>query len=205
MEKLSKFLKYSIYIAMFVLAVIFLSRNQGHWVLDSVLIIVGIFALIIVNKRIKLSRMSFFLILIFILLGAIGTYYGTPNVPFGFTLQKLLGTLRNPYDRLVHFAFGLLFYYPILEFFKKTSKIENKTWLYLIPLIMIIAIGGAYEVTEWIKATNIDPKQAKIFMGTQGDPWDAQKDILMGFLGGILAMFITLFIKMSKLIAQKTN
>ena len=184
-----------IYSAILILGIIItgiFTENKIVWILDTIFIFLGIILLLTTYKNFAFSKLSYTAIFVYLILPLIGSYYGATKVPVGFFLQDLLNLRRNPYDRIVHFCFGLFLYYPLFEIFKKTSKIKKKFWIYFVPLIIIIAAGGLYEVAEWIDDQNLPLEDSQVFIGMQGDFWDAQKDILMETLGGILAMTILL-------------
>jgi putative membrane protein len=114
-------------------------------------------------------------------------------VPFGYTLQDWLGSERNMYDRLVHFCFGLLLAYPVREVFMRLS-ITKGFWSYYFPLELVAAGSAIYEIIEWIAARNVDPAAGIAFLGSQGDIWDAQKDMFLAIVGAFIAMLIIFII-----------
>jgi putative membrane protein len=109
--------------------------------------------------------------------------------PFGFKLQEWIGSERNMYDRLVHFSFGLLVAYPVREVFMRLSKAKG-FWSYYFPLDLVGASSAVYEIMEWLTARNVDAAAGLAFLGSQGDAWDAQKDMLLAIIGAAIAMLI---------------
>ncbi len=102
-------------------------------------------------------------------------------------LKPLLHTDRNHYDRIIHFAFGLLLWYPQKELLERKGKV-NDTWAMWLSLIITLALSASYEIIEAITASTVDPTDAAAFLGLQGDPWDSQKDMFMGLAGAAVAM-----------------
>ena len=116
-----------------------------------------------------------------------GSQYTYAEVPFGFTLQRWFGADRNMYDRLVHFCFGLLLAYPVREVFLRVARVKG-FWGFYLPLDVTLSFSALYEIVEWLVAERVDPKAGLAFLGTQGDIWDAQKDMLAAATGALLAM-----------------
>jgi putative membrane protein len=123
----------------------------------------------------------------------IGSHYTYSLVPFGYTLQHWFSADRNMYDRLVHFSFGLLLAYPIREAFLRIARVRG-FWGYYLPLDVTLALSAVYEIIEWLVAAKVDPQQALSFLGSQGDVWDAQKDMLSAGTGALLSMLIVVII-----------
>src|SRR3989338_2365052 len=130
------------------------------------------------------------------MLNEIGSHYTYAEVPFGFWLQDFLGLSRNHYDRIVHFCFGFLFAYPFREVFMRIGKTKG-WWALLIPIITILGLAGVYEVIEWGAAEVFGGDLGVAYLGTQGDVWDAQKDIALAGIGAIIAMLITMIVLLS--------
>lgn len=122
-------------------------------------------------------------------LHVVGSHYTYAEVPFGETLKDWFDADRNMYDRLVHFSFGLLIAYPFREVFARIAKIKG-FWSYYFPWDLMIAMAGIYELIEWITAIKVNPEAGLAFLGTQGDVWDAQKDMALAILGGLIAMVV---------------
>ncbi len=163
------------------------------WLLENYLIFIFVPVILIYSYFHKLSDVSLGLITLFMMLHVVGSHYTYAHVPFGYTLEAWLHESRNMYDRLVHFAFGFLLFYPLLEIFEHWAGVK-KFWGYYITFMTIAAFGGMYEVMEWMVGSVVDPEAGMAFLGAQGDIWDSQKDIWMGVLGALVAallMFIS--------------
>lgn len=116
-----------------------------------------------------------------------GSHYTYSEVPLGYELQQWLGASRNMYDRFVHFLFGLLLAYPMREMFLRIARTEG-IWGYFLPIVLVLALSAGYEIIEWLVAAKVDPSAGLAFLGTQGDIWDGQKDMLLAGIGATLAM-----------------
>ncbi len=163
------------------------------WLLENYLVFIFVPIIIITGRWLKLSNVSYTLITIFMILHVIGSHYTYAEVPFGVTLQDWFNPSRNMYDRLVHFSFGFLLAYPIREVFIRLSKVKG-FWAYYFPFDLTAAFSASYEIIEWITARNVDPVAGLAFLGSQGDIWDAQKDMAMAMIGAALAMLVIFII-----------
>ncbi len=127
------------------------------------------------------------------ILHVIGSHYTYAEVPFGYTLQDWFGGDRNMYDRVVHFLFGFLLFYPIREVFMRLAKVKG-IWAYIIPIDLLGSFSAIYEIVEWQVAKNVAPEAGLSFLGSQGDIWDAQKDMALAILGAVLAALVIFII-----------
>lgn len=169
--------------------------QKSTWFLENLLVFIFVPAIILLGIYFKLSNLSYTLIAIFIILHLIGSHYTYAQVPFGYILQEFFNSSRNLYDRAVHFAFGLLLAYPIREIFIRITKVKG-FWGYYLPLDVALAFSASYEIIEWLAAITVDPASGLAFLGSQGDIWDAQKDMLMAGTGAFISMFFTALINL---------
>lgn len=160
---------------------------RTDWLLENLLTFAAVPALVLTFRRFRFSDRAYLQITLFMILHAIGGHYTYAQVPLGFWLQQLLGLARNHYDRIVHFSFGLLMLRPMRELgFRHVSGLGRFGNVYF-------ATAGVglwsmlYEVIEWIVAAIVDPQAGSAYLGTQGDEWDAQKDMALAVLGAFLA------------------
>jgi putative membrane protein len=144
-------------------------------------------------RRFPLSDLSYILITVFMTLHAIGAHYTYSKVPLGFWVQDMWALDRNHFDRLAHFSFGLLLAYPLREMFLRRVHIRG-FWAYYLPVSGILALSGFFEILEsWI-AQLVRPDLGEAYLGTQGDEWDAQKDMTLALIGALFAMVLTFLI-----------
>jgi putative membrane protein len=163
------------------------------WLLENILVFIFVPIIFIAGRYLQLSNVSYTLITIFLILHVIGSHYTYAEVPFGYTLESWFGSTRNIYDRLVHFSFGFLLAYPVREVFMRLSKVKG-FWAYYFPLDLVLAGSAVYEIIEWLTASIVAPEAGLAFLGTQGDIWDAQKDMGLAGIGAIVAMTIIFII-----------
>ena len=168
---------------------------RHDWLLENYLVFIFVPVIIITGRYFRLSNVSYGLITLFMSLHVIGSHYTYAEVPFGYVLQDWLGASRNMYDRLVHFSFGLLLAYPIRETFMRVARVKG-FWGYYLPLDVTLSFSAVYEIIEWLTAIKADPEAGLAFLGTQGDVWDAQKDMAMAGIGALTAMIAVALINL---------
>lgn len=171
---------------------------RQDWLLENVLLI-PVFALLIWGWRHRLfSRVSHTLIFAFLCLHETGAHFTYSEVPYdqwwkaatGSTLNELLGWHRNHFDRAVHFLYGLLCAYPFREIFLRVARVRG-FWAYFLPLDVMMSTSALFEMIEWAAAAVFGGDLGDAYVGTQGDIWDAQKDMALATLGALIAMIIT--------------
>ena len=148
-----------------------------------------------------ISSRSYALASIFLFIHIIGARYLYSYVPyddwtqqlFGISLNELFGWQRNMYDRLVHFSYGLLLFFAMIESSQSIFKVQSTKLLIAIALMINMSSSLLYELLEWGIATTLSPEAAEAYNGQQGDVWDAHKDMALALLGGLIAAAITLF------------
>jgi putative membrane protein len=170
------------------------TTDISNWILENILVFAFLFFLIFTYKKFRFSDLSYLLVCIYLCLHVYGSKYTYADNPFGFWLQDYLDWPRNHYDRIVHFSFGFLLAYPMREAFLKWAKFPK--WVaWSLPIEVTLSISGFYELVEWAVADIFFKAQGDAYLGTQGDIWDAQKDIFLAFLGAILATSIVSLVK----------
>lgn len=161
--------------------------ERGTWLLENMLVVALLGLLAATHRRFVFSNLSYGLIFAFLALHTVGSHYTYSAVPAGFWVRDALGLERNHYDRLVHFAFGLLLAYPVREVFLRVVHV-HRVWSWVVPVLATLALSSAYEIIEWVAARLSDPDVGMAFVGAQGDMWDGQKDMTLALVGSILAM-----------------
>ena len=178
--------------------------DRADWALENALVAVAVLVLIATHRVFPLSRISYTLIFLFLLLHEIGAHYTYAKVPydeaftflFGFSLNEALGFERNHFDRAIHFAYGLLLAYPIREVFIRIATVRG-FWGYFLPLDITMSTSMLFELFEWGAAEFFGGDLGMAYLGTQGDVWDAHKDMVLASLGALIAMLATAAINLS--------
>jgi putative membrane protein len=164
--------------------------DRQNWVLSSVLPLALLAALIVGRRALPLSTLSCALMVAFLTLHTVGAHYTYARVPMGAWVQHALHLDRNHFDRLTHFAFGLLFTYPLFEAFRLRLRDAARGLAYYVTLMTQLGLAGVWEIIEAIVAELTHPELGTAFVGSQGDIWDAQHDMLAATCGAIVALLV---------------
>ena len=175
-------------IVWFVLALSPVDRKD--WLLENLLAVSTVAVLILTYRRFAFSDVSYILITVFMILHAIGAHYTYAKVPFGFWMKDVFELSRNHFDRIVHFTFGFLLAYPAYELFVRAAKVRRE-WALFMAAIAVISLSGIFEVLESWVAQIASPELGDAYLGTQGDVWDAQKDMTLAIVGALLTVGLT--------------
>ncbi|MBA4141826.1 MAG: DUF2238 domain-containing protein [Nitrosospira sp.] len=165
-------------------------RDWLTWVLENILVVAFAALLVATYRRFAFSNLSYLLMAVFLSLHAIGTNTGYAQAPIGFWLKETLAMSRNPYDRVIHCAFGLLLAYPFYELLVRTSNLRGRVKFWL-PVSFILAASVGFEVVESLVAEIVSPGTGPAWLGAQGDEWDMQLDLVSALLGATVAMVLT--------------
>jgi putative membrane protein len=165
--------------------------DRQFWLLSSILPGALVLVLLGTHRSIPLSLASYVLITLFLTLHTIGVHYTYAQVPAGAWLEQALPVGRNHYDRVVHFCFGVMLTYPIEELFRLTAALRG--WLlYYLPVMTVLGLSGLWEIIESWVARMVHPELGITYLGSQGDVWDAQKDMAAALYGSLLCMVLLL-------------
>lgn len=163
------------------------TNNFTNWITENTLTVIFLLILAFTYRKFKFSDLSYVLMTIYLCLHVYGAKYTYAENPFGYWLKDVLNLERNHYDRIVHFSFGFLLAYPLRDYFKNHFGWPN--WVcWVLPCEITLSFSGAYEIIEWLVADIFFPSEGVAYLGTQGDMWDAQKDMSLAFAGSVLIM-----------------
>jgi putative membrane protein len=165
--------------------------DRAVWWAENIPVLLVVGLLVLISRGYRFSNTSYVLMTVFILLHTIGGHYSFERVPFD-AVTKFFGFERNHFDRVAHFSVGL-YAYAIAEFLMVRRLVHTRWIIALFPVFAITTLAGLYEIFEWQYAVNSDPAAGIAVLGSQGDIWDAQKDILSDTLGAMLAMSLFFF------------
>ncbi len=188
-------------LGLYLIEFIFLAINpydRNVWWAENLPIIIPVTLLVLTFKKFRFSNLSYLLIAIFFMFHTVGGHYTFEKTPFDF-FNNLLANLnfdfifpsgRNNFDRVSHFLVGVLAY-PVAELFYRKKWVSNTPTAIALGLVSLGFWGAFYEIIEMIYATLVGGEAGGAFLGSQGDIWDAQKDMLLDLSGAIfvLALF----------------
>lgn len=160
--------------------------DRNVWIAENMPIVCIVAGLVLTYRRFRFSDLAYALMSVLIILHTIGAHYTFARVPFDLITQ-LFDFSRNHFDRVSHFSVGF-YAYGSAELILRKKWITSKTVLTLFPIFFIFTVAGGYEILEWLFVMVMAPDACTAFLGVQGDPWDAQKDMLADVLGSFLAM-----------------
>lgn len=165
------------------------TTDYKNWFIENTLTIFFMSTLVLTFKKYRLSDLSYTFIFVYILLHIYGAMYTYAENPFGYWLQEIFHTSRNHYDRIVHFSFGFMLAYPMRDLFLNVFEFPSK-YAWALPAEITMSFSGLYEIIEWLVADVLYPSQGTAYLGTQGDVWDAQKDMCLAFSGAVLVLLL---------------
>ncbi|HEY5734508.1 MAG TPA: DUF2238 domain-containing protein [Gammaproteobacteria bacterium] len=162
--------------------------DRDVWWAENIPAMLVVAALVWISLNYRFSNTSYVLMSVFIILHTIGGHYTFERVPFDL-VTNTFGFERNHYDRLAHFSVGF-YAYPVAEVLMRKRLVRTRWIVSLFPIFAIVTVAGVYEIIEWQYAISANPQAGVAVLGSQGDIWDAQKDILADTLGAITAMLL---------------
>lgn len=168
--------------------------SRDVWIVENLPIMLIVLFLAVTYRRFSFSNTSYIFMSVLVFMHTIGGHYTFERVPFGF-ITDLFGFTRNHYDRIAHFSVGF-YAYPIAEYLYRKGLTTSKGLMAFVGIAAIFTVASVYEIIEWLYATISDPEAGIAFLGSQGDIWDAQKDMLADGLGAIFtSIFFLLHFK----------
>jgi putative membrane protein len=168
---------------------------RQDWLLENLLVLVAVPVLVLTRHRLRFSNLAYTCIFVFFAIHEVGAHYTYSLVPydewfhaaFGSGLNEILGFERNHFDRAVHFLYGLLITPAAIELFAHYGRYP-RIWAALFPLLFVTSHSVVYELIEWGAALVFGGDLGQAYLGTQGDVWDAQKDMALAALGTIITV-----------------
>lgn len=160
------------------------------WIIENLLVMICLSLLFFSRKWHRFSDLSYFCIFLFVLLHLYGAFYAYTQNALGEWLQNSFQLLRNPYDRIVHLSFGLFMAYPFRELLLNKFKVSSPAG-WLLPIEIAFSFGALFELIEWGVSEVTTKETGETYVATQGDVWDAHKDILLAAIGAAITMLVT--------------
>ena len=160
--------------------------DRTTWYLEVAPVLIGAPLLIATYRRFPLTPLLYRLLFLHALILILGGHYTYARVPLGFWVQDLMGFARNHYDRLGHFAQGFVPAILAREVLIRRTPLRPGGWLFFLVACVCLAFSATYEFIEWWSAV-LGGSAADAFLGTQGDVWDTQWDMVLALLGALTA------------------
>ena len=162
--------------------------DRGVWIAENLPIVLIVLGLVLTFKIHRFSDTAYALMAVLIFLHTIGAHFTFARVPFGL-ITDTFGFARNHFDRISHFSVGF-YAFATAELLLRRGWVSSRTILTLFPLFFIFFVAAGYEILEWIFVLIMAPDAGTAFLGVQGDPWDAQKDMLADALGAVASLIL---------------
>jgi putative membrane protein len=165
---------------------------RQDWLLENVIVFIAVPALVLNFRRLRFSNLAYTCLFVFLVLHEVGAHFTYSEVPWREWLQSLgagddasAPTGRNHYDRFVHFSYGLLVLPAVWELMQARMS-PRGIWIWLMPVFFVMSHSVIYEMIEWLAAEAFGGELGTAYLGTQGDEWDAQKDMALATAGAVL-------------------
>jgi putative membrane protein len=162
-------------------------HDRFTWTLEVFPVVIGLPILIYFYPRFRFTPLVYALLAAHAVILMVGGKYTYAEVPLGFRLQEWLGLARNHYDRLGHFAQGFVPAMVAREILIRRSPLGGTRWLPFLVICICLAISALYELIEFWTAVATG-EAAEAFLGTQGDPWDTQWDMMLALIGAVVSL-----------------
>lgn len=163
--------------------------DRATWAMEVLPVFIAVPLLWATYDRFPLTTLLYVCIFLHALVLMLGGAYTYARVPLGFEIAELLGVHRNPYDKIGHFFQGFVPALVAREIFIRGEYVRGRKMLAFIVICVVLAVSAAYEFVEWGAALALG-QGADEFLGTQGDPWDTQSDMLFALIGAITALLL---------------
>lgn len=166
--------------------------SREVWMAEIIPVVIIFLILVFTFKLFQFSNLAYVLLSFWIFWHTIGGHYTFANVPFGW-VSEMLGSERNHFDRIGHFSVGF-YAFAMAEWLLRKGYCEFKLAA-TFSLFFIMSVAAGYEIIEWWYAVVEGGDAGVEFLGSQGDIWDAQKDMLSDTLGAITSLVLFSYIR----------
>ena len=156
------------------------------WAMEVAPVAIVLVLLWATQRRFPLTPLLYALIFLHACVLMLGGHYSYARVPLGFGIQEVFGLARNPYDGIGHFMQGFVPAIAARELLLRHTGLQRGAWLAVVIVLACLGISALYELIEWGAALALG-QGADEFLGTQGDPWDTQKDMALAGVGAVVA------------------
>lgn len=191
-----------ILLGLYIILFIILAVNpydRATWVVENLPVLIAVGVLVVWHRSFVFSHTAYFLMWAFLCYHTIGGHWSFERVPFAYgnellsylNFDFLLPDGRNNYDRVGHFFVGV-FAYPVVEYMIRGSHVSHRFIAFLFAVFAIGFWAASYEIIEMYYAVEEGGTSGSLFLGSQGDVWDAQKDMLLDICGAILFGFLAI-------------
>lgn len=175
---------------------------QKVWFVEIIPVVIVFGALAWSYRQFRFSNTAYALMFFWLVSHSIGAHYTFANVPFQW-VSDLIGSERNHFDRISHFMIGF-YAYPMAEWAVKRRHVKPRI-AGIFGIFFIMSVAAGYEIIEWIYAVVEGGAAGIEFLGSQGDQWDAQKDMLCDTLGAMTSIILFYIVRPYKALIKRTG
>ena len=159
-----------------------------NWFLEVGPGLIGVVLLVATAQRFPLSHLVYVGCFVHLCILIYGGYYTYAETPLGNWVKESFDLARNHYDRVGHLALGLFPAFTIREVLLRCTPLRRGGWLYFIVVSIVLAIGAFWELLEWWVSLIVAADVGQAYLGSQGDVWDAQWDMFLAMVGGMISL-----------------
>ncbi|MBR5998398.1 MAG: DUF2238 domain-containing protein [Deltaproteobacteria bacterium] len=161
------------------------------WILEAAPALVGLVILVLTYNKFRMPTYLYVVMALHMGILLVGAHYSYAKVPLGFWMEDWFGFTRNNYDKIGHFMQGVTPALLSIELLHRMTPLKTKGWTAFLSVCVAETVSALYEIIEWLAALcSSDGTEA--FLGTQGYIWDTQSDMLMCFIGAVIAAVVRL-------------
>ena len=185
-------MKQGLWLAVFFIVLIWSGiapKDQFTWLLEVLPALIGLVVLAATKSRFPLTPLLYVLILLHSVILMIGGHYTYAEVPLFDTIAQWMGSERNNYDKVGHFAQGFIPAMLAREIMLRNQAVKPGAWCAFLVTCFVLAFSAFYELIEWWVAAATG-EGAEAFLGTQGYVWDTQSDMFLALIGAIVALLL---------------
>ncbi|QYJ97071.1 DUF2238 domain-containing protein [Shewanella rhizosphaerae] len=164
-------------------------KDSFTWFLEVVPALIALPILFVTRKKFPLTSLAYGLILIHAIILMVGGHYTYAEVPLFDTIADWMGSERNNYDKVGHFAQGFIPALLAREVFLRLEVVKKGAWCNFLVCCFALALSAFYELIEWWVALATG-EDAEAFLGTQGYVWDTQSDMGMALIGALASVIL---------------
>lgn len=164
--------------------------GRTSWALEVGPGLIEVALLVLTFRRLPLSHFVYVTVFVHILVLIYGGYYTYALTPLGNWARDTFHLSRNHYDRVGHVALGVVPVFLARELLLRTSPLQRGKWLVFLSVSVVFAFAAFWELLEWWVTLLVASDVGQAFLGSQGDIWDAQWDMLLALLGAIASLVL---------------
>lgn len=164
-------------------------RVYGTWLLEVTPVLLAVPFLVAKYSRFRFTTLVYRALTVGALFIALGAHYSYADAPPGEWLRVWLDLDRNHYDRAGHVVQGAVSALVAREVLLRRTPLTPGRWLVTLTTCVALAISGGFEIVEAF-AGDLTGNVGKVYLGTQGDPLDAQWDMVCAIGGALAAQWL---------------